>query len=152
MAITSRKRAPYPLCREISWMPPTFNWAAWGAEPFIKWVPFFSRGGGGFQGSHTVRLHPPALLIFTLFQSIIFKVNVREYLPTPAHPKFMSWKRTTFNSMMAWHEVLNHWAKADEMKHLPGAWIKKTFHYCFYCVCSQATWRLMITTAIINVS
>ena len=51
---------------------------------------FFSGGGGGFPGSHTVRLHPPALLIFTLFQSIICKVNVREYPPTPAHPGFMS--------------------------------------------------------------
>ena len=50
----------------------------------------FSGGGGGgggvFLGSRTVGLHRPAFLIFTLFQSIIYKVNVREDPSIPGPP------------------------------------------------------------------
>ena len=35
-----------------------------------------ARGGGGISG-----VYRPALQIFTLFQSNIYKVNVREYPP-----------------------------------------------------------------------
>ena len=41
------------------------NWAACGAAQFLV----------------VMRVHRPALLIFTLFQSNIYQVNVREYPP-----------------------------------------------------------------------
>ena len=63
---------------------------------------FFSQG---YFWQVVEGLHRPALLILTLFQSSIYKVNVREYPPRG----FMSWKRTTLNSMMAWHEEDSHW-------------------------------------------
>ena len=53
------------------------NWAACGTAQFIKWVPFFFWQGYCWQVVEGV--HRPALLIFTLFQSNIYKVNVREY-------------------------------------------------------------------------
>ena len=64
--------------------------------------PVYRTGGGGGVGvwEDVVGVRRPALLIFTLFQSNIYKFNVREY-----PREFMSWKRTTFNSMIAWHEV-----------------------------------------------
>ena len=56
---------------------------------------FFLVGCGGDFWEVIVGVHRPALLIFTLFQSNIYKVNVREYPPGG-------------NSMMAWHELLTH--------------------------------------------
>ena len=41
----------------------------------------FSRGGGGYFWEVGVGLHRPPHLIFTLFQSSICRVNVREFLP-----------------------------------------------------------------------
>ena len=58
---------------------PFINWAAFGAAQFIKWVPFFFSQGYFWQVVEGV--HRPALLNFTLFQSNIYKVNVREYPP-----------------------------------------------------------------------
>ena len=58
---------------------PFINWAACGVAQFIKWVPFFS--SQGYLWQVVERVHRPALLIFTLFQSNIYKVNVREYPP-----------------------------------------------------------------------
>ena len=57
----------------------------------------FLSGGGGvvFLGSRRLGAHLPCHLIFTLFQSNVYKVNVR-LLPCG----FMSRKRTTFDVMM----------------------------------------------------
>ena len=73
-------------------------------SPFYKTGFIFLSGGGGavvFLGSRRLGAHRPRHLIFTLFQSNVYKVNVS--LP-PC--RFMSWKRTTFDVMMVWHEVL----------------------------------------------
>ena len=56
------------------------------AQPGYKMtIIFFLKGaGGGGRGKFwevAVGVHLPALLIFTLFQSNIYKVNVREYRP-----------------------------------------------------------------------
>ena len=51
-----------------------FNWAACGAAQFIKWVSFF-RGGGEYFWEVVVGVHRPRHLIFTVFQSNIYKVN-----------------------------------------------------------------------------
>ena len=59
------------------------------------------RGGGWYFWEVVVGAHSPCHLIFTLFQSNVYKVNVR--LPPCG---FKSWKRTTFDVMMVWHEVL----------------------------------------------
>ena len=65
---------------------------------------FFSGGGGGgYFLEVVVGVHRLALLILTLFQSNIYKVNVREY-----SRGFMSSKWTRHNLMMVWHEVLTH--------------------------------------------
>ena len=82
------------------------NWATCGSALFIKWVPFFLGGGGeggGYFWEVVVGVHCLALLILTLFQSNIYKVNVREY-----SWGFMSSKWTHHNLMMVWHEVLTH--------------------------------------------
>ena len=46
---------------------------------------FFSvggeEGGGGISWEVVVGVHRPLHLIFTLFQSNVYKVNVREFLP-----------------------------------------------------------------------
>ena len=49
----------------------------------------------------------------------------------------------------AYHQNLD---RIDEMKHLPGAWIWKTFRYCI--IHSEATWGLLLclVTAAENVS
>ena len=79
--------------KEKSFLALLFNWAACGATR-------------GYFGKVVVGVHRPAPVIFTLFQSNIYKVNVRAYSPPPSG--FMSWKRTTFNCVMAWHEVITH--------------------------------------------
>ena len=56
-----------------------FNWAACG-EPSLGNGFHFFLGVGYFLGS-LVGVHRPPHLIFTLFQSNIYKVNVREFLP-----------------------------------------------------------------------
>jgi len=55
---------------------PFINWAAFGAKNEFH---FFSSQGYFWQVVEGV--HRPALLNFTLFQSNIYKVNVREYPP-----------------------------------------------------------------------
>ena len=54
-----------------------FNWAACGAAQFIKWVSFFCQGGGGggYFWEVVVGVHRLRYLIFTLFQSNIYKFN-----------------------------------------------------------------------------
>ena len=57
----------------------------WRAQ-FKKWLSFFSQGagvggGGVISWEVVVGVHRPPHLIFTLFQSNIYKVNVREFLP-----------------------------------------------------------------------
>ena len=91
-----RRLSPDCCCRVV-------NWATCGAAHFIKWVSFFCRGvgGGGYFWEVLVGAHHRCHLIFTLFQSNVYKVNVR--LPPCG---FMSWKRTTFDVMMVWHEIL----------------------------------------------
>jgi len=59
---------------------------------------FFSQGGGGYFWEVAVGVCRLALLIFTLFQSNIYEVNVREY-GTPRG--FMSSNEHYHNSMMA---------------------------------------------------
>ena len=59
-------------------------------------VIFFSGGGGeeggwGYFWEVVVGVHHPLHLIFTLFQSNIYKVNVREFLPRDKTDKGMSW-------------------------------------------------------------
>ena len=79
-------------------------------------IIFFSTVGGGGEGGEgkcwevAVRVHGPALLIFTLFQSNIYKVNVREY------PRDLCRQNEHHhNSMMAWHEVLTHVKRRQQL-------------------------------------
>ena len=58
-----------------------FNWAACWRAQFKKWVSFFFSGGGGIFWEVVVGVHRLPHLINTLFQSNIYKVNVREFLP-----------------------------------------------------------------------
>ena len=50
------------------------------AQPVYK-ITWGGGGGGGDFWEVIVGVHRPALLILTLFQSNIYKVNVREYPP-----------------------------------------------------------------------
>ena len=73
--------------------PHVINWAACGEPNLRNGFYFFLGGGGGggvFLGSRT-GVHRPPHLIFTLFQSNVYKVNVREFLPRDKTDKGMSW-------------------------------------------------------------
>ena len=48
-------------------------------------------GGWGYFWEVVVGVHRPLHLIFTLFQSNIYKVNVREFLPRDKTDQGMSW-------------------------------------------------------------
>ena len=68
------------------------NWAACGKPSLRNGFNFFSHGGlGDYFCEVKVGEHHPPHLIFTLFQSNIYKVNVREFLPWNKMDKGMSW-------------------------------------------------------------
>ena len=57
------------------------NWAVCDTAQLIKWVLFFLGGGGGGFWDVGLGVHRPPYLIFTLFQSNIYKVNIGGFLP-----------------------------------------------------------------------
>ena len=69
------------------------NWAACGKPSLRNGFNFFLTGGGGgeYFWEVVVGEHHPPHLIFTLFQSNIYKVNVRGFLPPNKMDKGMSW-------------------------------------------------------------
>ena len=59
-------------------------------RPVVNGFLFFL-GAGGYFWEIEVGVHRLPHLIFTLFQSHIYKVNVREFLPWDKTDKGMSW-------------------------------------------------------------
>ena len=66
------RRRPSPDCYCT-----VVNWAACGAAQFIKWISFFLSGWGWYFWEVVVGANRPRHLIFTLFQSNVYQVNVR---------------------------------------------------------------------------
>ena len=81
------------------------NWVACGKPSLRNGYHFFLSGGGGggrgYFGEVVEWVHHPHHLIFTLFQSNIYKATVRGFLPWDKMDKGMSWGMCSLQITMA---------------------------------------------------